>query len=61
MGHSPLFQKKSNIIVYLFLAVLLCGSINNRSFAQPGKAGLQYSVSMPQPSSHYFHVELNAR
>ncbi len=59
MGHSPLFQKKSNIIVYLFLAVLLCGSINNRSFAQPGKAVLQYSVSMPQPSSHYFHVELN--
>lgn len=45
--------------VYSLLLMIACIYLNNNAFAQSKPMLLQYSVSMPDPASHYFHIELN--
>ena len=54
------FKKHSKVITYLTALLITCTTTNNKSIAQTGKGVLQYTVSMSQPSNHFFHVELNA-
>lgn len=51
---------KQRFIIYLSPLLIACTVINNHANAQPARPVLQYTVSMPEPSTHYFHVELNA-
>ncbi len=53
-------QKTGKGITQLVALLLVCFIINNKATAQTGKAVLQYTVSMPQPSNHFFHIELTA-
>lgn len=52
---------KHRLIIYLIMPVLVCTVITNEAIAQSGRPVMQYTVSMPLPSSHYFHVELHAQ
>ena len=53
------FKKHRKVITYLTALLITCTTTNNKSIAQTGKGVLQYTVLMPQPSNHFFHVELN--
>jgi predicted metalloprotease with PDZ domain len=46
-------------VPFLLLILSACSSLNNSADEQKSKAVLQYTVSMPDPSSHYYHVDLS--
>ncbi|MCX6328402.1 MAG: M61 family peptidase [Bacteroidia bacterium] len=48
-------------ISFLLLILTVCSSSNNRISEQKSNPVLQYTVSMPEPSNHYYHIELYCR
>ena len=59
MKYFPLVYKQRNpLSTYFLLLLIACVTINNSAIAQTAKPVLYYTVSMPYPSSHYYHVEL---
>lgn len=55
---SLLCEKYSRIFLFVFLLNIMAVK-NNSVQAQSVNSVLQYTVSMPNSDSHYFHVELN--
>ncbi|PJJ07773.1 putative metalloprotease with PDZ domain [Flavobacterium sp. 1] len=55
---SFLGEKYCRIFLFVFLLNIMAVK-NNSVQAQSVNSVLQYTVSMPNPDSHYFHVELN--
>src|SRR5674536_344649 len=46
-------------VPFLFLILSACSSLNNIAIEQKSKPALQYTISMPELSTHYYHVELS--
>ena len=53
------FQIPNKLIAYLLSMILAYAANTKETMAQSGDVVLHYSVSMPHPASHYYHVELN--
>ena len=54
----PTKNKTTQLRIYLLLTIAAFVWMRNTVFAQTAKPVLQYTVSMPLPASHYFHVDL---
>ena len=50
--------KKGTGIILLFLSLSACFSAKGSDTYKEVKPTLHYTVSMPDPSSHFFHIEL---
>ena len=59
MIRNQFAQIRGAQILFLFLILSACSSLNNSADEQKSKTILLYTVSMPEPSSHYYHVELS--
>jgi predicted metalloprotease with PDZ domain len=46
-------------VTFLILILSACSSLNNTAIEQNSKPVLQYTISMPDLSTHYYHVELS--
>jgi predicted metalloprotease with PDZ domain len=46
-------------VILLILALSVLSPLINNAACQPGETLLKYTVSMPDPSSHVFHIELD--
>jgi len=44
---------------FLLLILFVYSSFNSTAIAEKGKPVFQYTVSMPEPASHYYHMELS--
>ena len=54
-----LFRRPGKFILYTLLCIVASISKSNEGLAQTGNPVFQYSVSMPAPANHYYHVELS--
>lgn len=57
-NRTILYRKYRAVFLFVFL-LNIAAIINNTAQAQSVTAVMRYTVSMPNPESHYFHVELN--
>jgi len=59
MKYTQLNNWQRNLFTYQFFIFLLFSAMSNTAIAQTAKPVLQYVVSIPNPASHYYHVEFN--
>ena len=58
MEYVQFIRKPGKLFAFLFLLPTAFFLANTSALGQPTKPLLQYTVSMPKPANHYFHVEL---
>ena len=56
------FKYNQNLLKFIFLLLFyVFYSVENTALSQATRPILQYTVSMPKPATHYYHVELFCR
>jgi predicted metalloprotease with PDZ domain len=59
MNKKQLFLKVWNFISFLILILATSASLNSTTSQQKTLPALQYTLSMPDPSNHFFHIDLH--